>query len=138
MTTHPNPKVINVLVLDGNPLHDWPKLFHDMKLDGGQTLNIVQTSWNETRVVVHPSGALVTCAPRRSTEGIVTPQTITFTPDFIIVRNQPRGPTPILDNRNTLYGLMIAQIPAINSLHANYMDLERSAMVSLLILMKCE
>ncbi len=41
--------------------------------------------------------------------------------DFLLVRNQVRGPTPASDNRNTLYGLMMAGVPAINTLQSEYM-----------------
>lgn len=46
------------------------------------------------------------------------------------MRNQARGPTPVTDNRRTLYGLLTAGIPAINSLESVYQDLERAAMVA--------
>jgi len=49
-------------------------------------------------------------------------------PDFIIARNQVRGPTPDSDRRNVLYGLLMARVPAMNSLHSLLLDLERPVM----------
>lgn len=118
-------------------------------------------------------GCLVTAAPIRETEGLVKrPQTRTFhvgfscvlpsllpltSLDFLLVRNQPRGPTPATDRsidlplinpsspfryfslhsyyvtvrrRHVLYGFMVGNVPAINSLQSLYLDLERAAMFS--------
>jgi hypothetical protein len=38
-----------------------------------------------------------------------------------------RGPTPASDNRNTLYGLMMAGVPAINTLQSEYMYVRGAA-----------
>lgn len=54
---------------------------------------------------------MLSIAPVRESEGkIVRPQTLGVKPDFILVRNQPRGPTPGSDKRNILYGLMSAGV----------------------------
>ena len=47
----------------------------------------------------------------------------------MVIRNQPRGPTPATDNRNALYALVAAGIPAVNSLQSCVLDLERASMV---------
>ncbi len=89
-------------------------------------------------------GCLLTIAPVRESTGIKRPQTLTVKPDFLILRNQvttqifiqvfsflqPRGPTPGSDRRNILIGLMTANIPAVNSLTSEYMNLERPIMWS--------
>lgn len=86
----------NIVIFDGNPVHDWCKLFQGKTLEDGTELYIVQTSWKESRVVNYgSSGCLLTCAPIRESNGLVQkPATLSVRPDFVIVRNQPRGPTP--------------------------------------------
>jgi hypothetical protein len=53
-------------------------------------------------------------------------------PDFVLARNQPRGPTPGSDARQILFGLMTANIPSINSLESMYLNLERPIMFGVL------
>jgi len=65
---------------------------------------------------------------RESDKQVVRPTTLTVKPDFLLIRNQVRGPTPDSDMRNVLYGLMMANIPAMNSLSSEYMNLERPIM----------
>jgi len=72
-------------------------------------------------------------APIRESEGKITrPAFLGVKPDFLLIRNQVRGPTPASDNRNVLYGLMMAGVPSINTLHSEYMNLERPIMYSVL------
>eukprot|EP01119_Soliformovum_irregulare_P012154 TRINITY_DN3143_c0_g1_i1.p1 TRINITY_DN3143_c0_g1~~TRINITY_DN3143_c0_g1_i1.p1 ORF type:complete len:290 (-),score=59.21 TRINITY_DN3143_c0_g1_i1:710-1579(-) len=74
-------------------------------------------------------GCLLLIAPIRESEGqIVRPAVLTIKPDFVLMRNQPRGPTPESDRRNVLYGLMMANVPSINSCFSEYMNLERPIM----------
>ncbi len=54
---------------------------------------------------------------------------MTVKPDFLVIRNQPRGPTPATDNRNALFALVAAGVPAVNSLQSCVLDLERASMV---------
>ena len=54
---------------------------------------------------------------------------VTVKPDFLVIRNQPRGPTPATDNRNALFALVAAGVPAVNSLQSCVLDLERASMV---------
>jgi hypothetical protein len=120
-----------LVVFDGNSTHNWPELFAEKTTLDGVPLRVVQCSWNECSCTVYPdSGCLLTIAPVHETNGAKRPTTITISnPDFILVRNQPRGPTPVTDRRNTLYGLMLSGIPSINSLQQIYLDLERTTMV---------
>jgi hypothetical protein len=69
----------------------------------------VQCSWIETNVTYYHNsgGCLMTIAPVRESDGkCVRPSTLTVKPDFMIIRNQPRGPTPGSDRRNVLYGML--------------------------------
>merc|ERR1711871_1545925 len=49
----------------------------------------------------------------------------TMQPDFVLVRNECRGAEHIHDWRNALYGLMFANVPAVNSLHSIFCFQER-------------
>jgi glutathione synthase/RimK-type ligase-like ATP-grasp enzyme len=80
-------------------------------------------------VSLYPSGCLCTIAPIRESGGKKKPETVTVKPDFLVIRNQPRGPTPATDNRNALFALVAAGIPAVNSLQSCMLDLERASMV---------
>lgn len=103
-------KTYQVVVMDGNPSHDWVKLFSNCELADGSAFRIVQCSWIETAVTVYHrnGGCIMTVAPVRESEGKVSrPATMTVKPDFMIVRNQPRGPTPASDRRHVLYGLAV-------------------------------
>uniref|UniRef100_A0A6B2L6I4 ATP-grasp domain-containing protein n=1 Tax=Arcella intermedia TaxID=1963864 RepID=A0A6B2L6I4_9EUKA len=126
------PKFRNLIVFDGNVTHNWPQLFEGKTTKDGVPIRVVQCSWNECSCTVYPdTGCLLTIAPIHESEGkVVRPQVLAVKPDFILVRNQPRGPTPVTDRRNTLYGLMLANVPSINSLQQMYMDLERTTMIS--------
>jgi hypothetical protein len=120
----------NILVLDGDNSHDWVEMFAGKTTADGRSIRVVQASWMETNCNFYDNnGCYVSCAPfRESLNEVKRPQTITFKPDFVIVRNQPRGPTPVQDRRNTLYGLMVANIPSVNSLQSIYLNLERPCM----------
>ncbi len=107
-------------------------LFEDVKLSDGSTIRVVQSSWLDTATVYYhgQGGCYVNTAPVResSERQIKKPATLMFKPDLVIVRNQVRGPTPASDKRNVLYGLMMAGIPAVNTLESTYLDLERPLM----------
>jgi len=69
---------------------------------------------------------------RESEDKIKEPHTLSMTPDFILIRNQVRGPKPGGDFRNVLFGLMAGHVPAVNSLESVYMNLERPIMFAAL------
>jgi len=125
------PKSRTLVVFDGNSMHNWPQLFQGRTTADGAQIRVVQCSWNESSCTVYPDvGCYLTIAPIHESEGKITrPQTLTVKPDFVLARNQPRGPTPVTDRRNTLFGLMFAGVHSINSLHQIYLDLERATMV---------
>jgi len=119
--------VRQLVVIDGDIMHDWVEMFKGKTLPDGSTIRVVQASWIETGVTVYnEGGCMMRIAPVRESEGqIKRPDSLTVKPDFLLVRNQVRGPTPNSDKRNVLYGLMNANIPSINTLQSLYMDLER-------------
>lgn len=88
----------------------------------------------ETGVTLYPEGdCQLLCAPvRDSGSNVVRPNTICVRPDFCLVRNQCRSTTPESDRRNVLFGLMMANIPSVNSLESIYMCLERPIMYSVM------
>ena len=109
------PSNVTVVVFDGNQMHDWISIFSGQTLSDGRGISVVQCSWNDISVSLHPSGCLSAIAPIRESGGKKKPETVTVKPDFLVIRNQPRGPTPATDNRNALYALVAAGIPAVNS-----------------------
>jgi len=123
-----------ILVFDGNSQHNWVELFekHCPRFADGSKPHVVQTSWVDTVAVTEhfreSSTCRVSCLPVNESTGKVKPEFVTFHPDFVLVRNQPRGPSPGSDARKTLYALMSADLPAINSLESCYLDLERPIM----------
>ena len=147
------PKILNILVCDGDPTHNWPKLFENIKLPWSNTssslneskeekneykIHVYQCSWNKCDVTSYSDSCNVLIQPIHST---VKPEkymsdigfkdaaaTIEFKPHFVIVRNQPRGAIPVTDCRNAMFGLMYANIPSINNWNAIYSNLERSIM----------
>ena len=123
------PSNVTVVVFDGNQMHDWISIFSGQPLSDGRGISVVQCSWNDISVSLYPSGCLCTIAPIRESGGKKKPETVTVKPDFLVIRNQPRGPTPATDNRNALYALVAAGIPAVNSLQSCMLDLERASMV---------
>lgn len=109
------PSNVTVVVFDGNQMHDWISIFSGQPLSDGRGISVVQCSWNDISVSLYPSGCLCTIAPIRESGGKKKPETVTVKPDFLVIRNQPRGPTPATDNRNALYALVAAGISAVNS-----------------------
>eukprot|EP01106_Pelomyxa_sp_JSP_P019336 TRINITY_DN9600_c0_g1_i1.p1 TRINITY_DN9600_c0_g1~~TRINITY_DN9600_c0_g1_i1.p1 ORF type:complete len:297 (-),score=44.86 TRINITY_DN9600_c0_g1_i1:71-961(-) len=94
-----------------------------------QPPRIVQASWIDIAITCYSdSGVVVSVLPVHDTDGVLKPKITSFTPHLVIIRNQPRGPTPGSDRRNVLFGLMAANVPAMNSLVSEYMNLERAIM----------
>jgi hypothetical protein len=66
------PKTYNVVVFDGNAMHNWAELFRDLTLSDGSQLNVVQCSWNHASVTVYPEdagGCLLQCMPLHESSG---------------------------------------------------------------------
>jgi hypothetical protein len=121
---------LNLVVFDGDPSHDWVEIFKGIVLPQNKSIRVVQTSWIDTRITVYgDSGALLSCVPVRESSGEASkPRSMTLKPDFVLIRNQPRGAVPSQDCREVLFGLMSANIPSVNSLESEYFHLERPLM----------
>eukprot|EP01080_Neovahlkampfia_damariscottae_P007795 gene7795-12269_t len=122
-------KTYQVVVFDGDKTHNWVDVFEDKTLKDGSKLRIIQTSWYDSDIVVYPDGAMLQMSPVVESEGkFVKPKSLIVKPDFVIIRNQARGPTPDLDRKNVLLGLMMSGVPSMNSCMSEYMNLERPVM----------
>lgn len=97
---------------------------------------MLQTSWMDAEVVVNgdASGVQLSMKPVKDTfgQGVDRKTIITVRPDYILQRNQARGPTPGSDRRHVLYGLIMGNVPSMNSLMSEYIQLERSCMLGAL------
>eukprot|EP00475_Leptophrys_vorax_P024293 TRINITY_DN33511_c0_g2_i1.p1 TRINITY_DN33511_c0_g2~~TRINITY_DN33511_c0_g2_i1.p1 ORF type:complete len:330 (-),score=86.12 TRINITY_DN33511_c0_g2_i1:172-1161(-) len=124
---------LTLVVVDADVKHNWPKIVTDFefgRLSDGTQIEVVQTSWMEMKCTFEvPNTCLLTAAPVYTTSGGNSKNSVTVRPDFILVRNKPRGASPRTDRRNVLFGLSCAGIPAINSLHSLVLDSERVHMV---------
>jgi hypothetical protein len=122
-------KTYQVVVFDGDKSHNWVDIFEDKTLKDGSKLRIIQTSWYDSDIVVYPDGAMLQSCPIVESEGKISkPKSLIVKPDFVIIRNQARGPTPDLDRKNVLFGLIMGNVPSMNSCMSEYMNLERPVM----------
>ena len=117
-------------------MHDWPNLFKDLNfplLFDGFHIRVVQVSWVDCEIVVYgdKTGPSLACKPVKDTlnVGVDRKTQIVVKPDFCLIRNQPRGPTPLSDKKNVLLGLIAANVPSINSFMSEYLQLERPVML---------
>ena len=72
------------------------------------------------------SECVVDCIPvdfseQKSSSNSGRRKMVTFDPDFVLVRNEVRGPLPSQDFKKVLFALMYAKIPCVNSLESIYM-----------------
>ncbi|KAL6052270.1 Asparaginyl-tRNA synthetase, cytoplasmic (Asparagine--tRNA ligase) (AsnRS) [Balamuthia mandrillaris] len=121
-----------VVLMDGNPGHEWGKIFADSTLADGTPVRLIQAAWNKVTVTVYDGKALMGIAPIYDSDNVDAPNEVNVTPDFFVMRNQVRGPKPGGDFRHVLFGLMAGHVPAINSLESEYMNLERPIMFAAL------
>jgi hypothetical protein len=131
------PVVRNVIIFDGSMVHDWPALFATLgPLPDGSTVRVLQTSWMDAEVTTHgdASGCQLSMKPVKDSfgEAVDRKTVITVRPHYILQRNQARGPSPGSDRRHVLYGLLMANVPAMNSLMSEYQQLERAVMLGAL------
>lgn len=108
-----------LLVVVPNKKYKYAQLFNGNTLNDGRHIEVVEAMWSEFLVSSDVDA--------RGTRCLVTlsPGGRTFQPDFLLVRSEVRGVTVEQDFRNSLYGLMFANIPSLNSLHSIYCFLER-------------
>lgn len=146
--------------MDGDTTHNWPQLFHGKTARDGRPIHVYQASWNKVEVTTYPDTVMVHLQPLHTTKmhqqmvkaqeqsqqtkgskkkestipnvSSFLQQTCDVKPHFLLIRNQPRGAIPATDCLNAFYGLMMANIPSINSMQAVYMNLERPIMLGAL------
>jgi len=98
------------------------------KLENGCVINTYQASWNKCKVTTYKNECMVDCEIINSNK-VEKGKVANIMPHFVLVRNQPRGALPVTDCRKVLYGLMMANIPSMNSWQSIYMNLERPLMI---------
>lgn len=118
----------NILVIDSDT-NDWDEVFKQDK-----SIKIDQCEWNQ--MIVHAdstsSRPLINIKPNaRAKPGTGRDQGRVFQPDFIIVRKLVRGLHMTKDDyTNVLYGLIMSDVPAVNSLLSIQQSLERPVVYS--------
>ena len=148
---------LNVLVMDGDRTHNWPAIFHGKNTSNNRPIHIYQASWNKVEVTTYPEYPIVHMQPLHTTKSYLATleqekakkdkggsiayeskqssyeqPTCDVKPHFLLIRNQPRGALPVTDCLNAFYGLMMANVPCMNSFQAVYMNLERPIMLGAL------
>eukprot|EP01125_Pyxidicula_operculata_P015769 TRINITY_DN537_c0_g1_i4.p1 TRINITY_DN537_c0_g1~~TRINITY_DN537_c0_g1_i4.p1 ORF type:complete len:302 (+),score=48.65 TRINITY_DN537_c0_g1_i4:695-1600(+) len=126
------PKPFRLLVISTNN-SNWIELFSDIKeveWKGEKRPFICeQAHWKDINLTGYSdSGVVVDVHPQKDP----FPDTNqnkhrTFKPDFILIRNVIRA-TPDADYQNLLYGFMHGGVPSVNSLDAEYAQLQRPIM----------
>eukprot|EP01052_Picozoa_sp_SAG31_P022588 SAG31_NODE_1802_length_7238_cov_3.417285_6_plen_349_part_00 len=113
-----------LLVIQADADYDWPGLFGGKTLRDGRPIRVVQAGWSDLLVTADaPPSTTPLLVHIRPQSGSTPGQTVR--PDFVLVRNETRDATGEQDARNALFGLMFADVPAVNSLQSIYMFLER-------------
>mmetsp|Transcript_48789 Transcript_48789/g.147005 ORF Transcript_48789/g.147005 Transcript_48789/m.147005 type:complete len:196 (+) Transcript_48789:85-672(+) len=115
-----------LLVLQADA-YDWAAIFRGRRLNDGRSIRVVQTGWDKIRVSAN--------SPRMSPSFPIVVDVLpasdavgggcTIKPDFLLVRNEVRGALGTQDYRNSLFGMMFADLPSVNSLSSIYNFLER-------------
>lgn len=125
-TENPSAPAVTLLVLqsDNNEDYHWSDIFAGHSLDDGRQVHVVQTGW-DCLLVQADSPAMSPNAPSAIVHVRQDGGSQTIRPDFVLVRNEVRSVTPTHDWRNALFGLMYANVPAVNSLSSIYCFLER-------------
>jgi len=116
----------NLLVIDYDS-KNWHEIFQNTRTHTGQRIRIEKAEWSNIVVTADDfSRPVVNIKPNRnpvlhSTDN----QGRTIEPDYVLVRQLVRGLTAHEDYTNALYGLLLNNTPAVNSLHAIHMCLEK-------------
>jgi len=120
-----------LLVVDGDARHNWARVFegaHVAVSGCDMPIEVIQAGWNEFMVTSYPDGCQVdfitTVQQGPRSGGRVRPS---FRPDFVLVRNEVRGLGAAMDWRPSLWGLMHAGVPSVNSLLSIMAFCERPA-----------
>jgi len=129
------PKPFKVLVIDSDN-KDWYKCFDGVSTASGRKIVIKKVRWENMIVTsdLHTGRVTVNMKPNKDPlPNTDENQYRVFQPDFVLVRKLVRGlVTQDDDYTNALYGLMFANIPAVNSLEAVHQCLERPVVTAAL------
>lgn len=111
---------LNLLIVRPSPKYSYASLY-DGILINGRSILVTELMWPEFMVVSDASSGKVKCYVHKLNSG----GRGTIVPDFILIRSEVRGVSEEQDFRNSLFGLMFANVPSCNSLHSIYCFLER-------------
>jgi len=123
-TKEPTKSKLNLLIIDSDD-KDWYKIFEGYETASGKAFNILKCRWESMIVRADNGKAVVYMKPNEKPLRPEEGRERQCSPDFILVRKLVRGLTAHEDYTNALYGLMFAGIPAVNTLEAVHMCLER-------------
>ena len=122
-------KPAKLLVIQSDK-YDWVRIFRGATLADGRAVEVCQCGWDGLKVAAEPqSREPLICHVRRvvpDERGKLVPaqKLVTFTPDFVLVRNEVFSPRA--DYRNQLYGLMYGGVEGVNSLLSLTLFAERA------------
>lgn len=116
---------LNLLVIECSASHNWYEVFQGATVNGVRVV-VEQAELQDMAVTVYENGkAVVDMRPAKQPLANTTQnRSRVFHPDFVLNRSVFRGIAG-QDSRNTLFALMTAGLPAVNTLEAVYMCLER-------------
>lgn len=124
-----------LLVLQADA-YDWSAIFRGCRLRDGRAVEVVQTGWDKIRVSsnsprMSPNVPIIVDvkpdpdSPPSRDASCCGGGARTIRPDFVLVRNEVRGAAHTEDYRNSLFGMMFAGLPSVNTLSSVYSFLER-------------
>jgi len=117
------PQTYNLLILDAS-FKNWSQIFKGAKVNGKE-VKVFETNWKDMNLTSYSTYGMkheTACFVDITAPG---QPVVTMKPDFVLVRSLCKGALPDQDYVNKLYGLKYAGVPAINSLDAAYLFLER-------------
>jgi synapsin len=116
VSSPPSTPKVTLVVIVPNQKSDFQKLFENSILSDGRLVEVVEVTWAQFVVAAYPEqrGCYLHLTNGR-----------TIHPDFLLIRSEVRGVSIEQDFRNSLFGLMFANVPSVNSLHSIYCFLER-------------
>lgn len=114
-----------LLVIDGNPDHEWAKLFADREVLG-RKIRVEQGGWAELSCYAWDNICVVDIRPNHHKPIPGGEQLrVGIRPDFVLIREVAHSLGEAGDWRRQLYALKYAGIPSVNSLESVYACLER-------------
>jgi hypothetical protein len=135
--TRDTTKPVRLLVISAHADQNFYELFRGRTLANGRPIEVEQTGWGDLSMTSYSDSKTVCTLskPYKPVPGSIQEKVMkrTFQPDYVLVRNVVKSIIPGGDRTNALFGLMTAQLPAINSLHSVFCMTERPLMVAEMI-----